>query len=325
MPCEIQEIKPKLFTSIALSPSGVPIYLAFERVTPDNYSFWYQYNQNTAKHVRQVLRGFAPHYRRAILRDHNLQHQVRNFECELACEFRHYRDLPIPDYTRLNQILSREGVPAGITGLNAVFTQLENSGDEKQVYIVYASKTPIKGYANEHFGPAFQPGYSEAFLHYKRYKNLLMQFSVTTADSSISVTHMGIYRNPMLHLEPRGRYGSISTILHGFAAECALSRLNKKIQVNKPTQAMHDILSRCIGVEQILKPPMKYEEQTLAVLNHVEVHGILLGVSLDDLAKPFLLAHEKLLKPILFLQTAFRKKQRKHPNEQMQPKLGKHY
>lgn len=287
----IQKVKEGLYTSIIVSPSGNLVHLAFEKINADSYRFWREYNNGFAKRSLEILKNIASRHKSAD----NLKSQ---FAEVFKMNFEQYEAF-LENDSKLMEAVDSSGVPSGMIGLREAlkpFEYAEAEQAEKTLYMVYASKVPVRDYSFNMY--SFKKEFltlNSVLQDFQRYQNIIMQFSLTTGKTSESTSHMGIYKNPMSFLDPSDKFAGISVLLHGFAAECSKEILHKKIQVNKPTQIMVDLIVKAVGKEFVSVD----EDGTkgLAKLNHVtNVHGLLIGVELQHLAGPFQKSYDKLKK-----------------------------
>lgn len=277
----VTKVKDGLYAAKAKSATGEAFYLGMEEVSNSNiYMFWRAYYQATNTTGKDILGSFA---KNGIPRNKKLADNIFSSIYREVNDSRDQFDIS----NKLNDCnpfrLQEQQISPGLIG----FKEFINAAraEEKVAYMVYAQREPVTGFAYETFKCTKIRDTHVQHLH--QYKNLLMSFGVLTAKDSISVTHMGIFRNPTTFTK---KFPKISVTLHGFAAYCMKNVWDptKIFQVNRPARAMADLLrAEFSGIE--LAQANTPEHVELSRLDHCPVveENPILSIELELLQTAF--------------------------------------
>lgn len=246
-----------LFTGRSRADDEPPVHFGLARLTESNLAFWRNYRSSSGV-VTDLLTLLAVRLRRP---DERL-----DFD-ELAATYGwNRRELEgVADTIRRRGYANRKifrNVKGGVIGfewlLDGDFTQTEDR------FVAYASKEPIPA------APAATPPDRTAEPavqmreHEARYSNILLTVGVATERGLPTVTHFGIFRNPLAFLDPDTTHRGLAMQLHGFAATVSLHALSDKhFMVTSPMPEMTRILRRTLAPEDV------YEGDSDAVLRYL--------------------------------------------------------
>ncbi len=289
--------------AITLS-TGETVYISVEKIEDAALRYWRWYLDSAESFSKEVLTPFVEHSRFALAGQHPfwVEQQNKYFEeifTKPRCEaMKQYIASNINRFTDSNFKQLKSGLNDGFFGFHYALQPQLNQ--QKERFVVYITRTPLKSpistdlssmplqfnqpygftcYAMQHnaqqMGSDFQA----------RYHNLLMSMAVVTNPSSVSVTHMGIFKNPQLFISPENKcYPNLAILLQSFSAHIFLSQFGKTLQINQPTQCMRKILRLALPDGSI-----REEESCSLAENHCPVQeGGVTTIGLPELASLFL-------------------------------------
>jgi hypothetical protein len=285
----VTKVKDGLYAAAVKTAQGQVFYLGMEEIsTPSIYRFWSSYNQATKTTGKEILGSFAcngfPRYKKdadAIFSSISQQIVSSPNQFDVHRQLNNYN---------LFRTQERQIEP-GLIGFKEFLRAAAQ--EEKVAYMVYAQRKPVTGFAYEMFTPT--NNWNTHVQHLHQYKNLLLSFGVLTGKNSISVTHMGIFKNPtsFTNIFPK-----ISVTLHGFAAYCMKNVWDpsKTLQVNRPAEAMVNLL-RLEFPDAVLAKVNTIEHEELNRLDHCPVveENPILSIDLDLLQTAFI---KNAIKPV---------------------------
>ena len=213
---------------------GQKLYYNFEKVTKDNYYFWYRlFAENMARYCKAfcqtVTENNYPTYPNKFSEGFNYNQEQYQKVVEFIQRKKYYEKKPF------------SGVRAGIAGMSQV---LSSFCLNRKVFMVYASHVPIeKPHINDE-----EINISNGKDYHTFFGHIIMSFVFITNDTAPTVTHYGIFRNPVSFLDPEEKYRGLSMKLHGFGAIVALTHFrNKKYMITSPLPSMIQIFVKYLG------------------------------------------------------------------------------
>lgn len=230
-----------LFTGYSRSDDQPPVHFGLARLTESNLAFWRQYRSSSGR-VADLLTRLAVRLRRPDERL-NFDELAESYgwsRGELEC---------VADTIRRRGYAERKifrNVKGGVTGFEWLLD--EDFAETEDRFVAYASREPIRA------EPAPQPTDRTADPahqlreHEARYSEILLTVGVATAWSLPTITHFGIFRNPLAFLDPDPAHRGLAMQLHGFAATVSLHAFSDKhYMVTEPmpvmTRILHDVLA----------------------------------------------------------------------------------
>jgi hypothetical protein len=225
----ISKISSGLYTSEYILKNDSKIYFGFEQLTNDNHTFWQHYEQQCT-----YLARFCS----------SMYQNMNKYSDFLLCDSEAYDKIKASiDKKGWTNSVKRpfNGIIGGTAGMNQVL--FVPSDLEKKVFVVYASPDPIISSNSNDKIPANSCKTLDEFKI--MFKHIIMSFIFITMDEAPSVSHYGIFRNPMYFLDFENKYSNIAMILHGFSATVALSQFEDKVyMINYPIPSMLNIILR---------------------------------------------------------------------------------
>jgi len=234
-----------LFTGSSTSDDQPPVHFGLARLTDANLAFWRHYRSSSGL-VTDLLTYLAVKLRRPDERlDFDELAETYGWsrgECECVADVIRRRDYAERKIFR--------NVKGGVVGfeylLDGNFTQTEDR------FVAYASREPLPAEPattapDRTTEPAVQRREHEA-----QYPELLLTVGVATERGLPTVTHFGIFRNPLAFLDPQAAHRGLAMQLHGFAATVSLHAFSgKHYMVTNPMPEMTRILGRTLAPEDI--------------------------------------------------------------------------
>lgn len=208
------------------------LYFSFQKVTETSREYWECYAKTAISHAEDYLAlcrstthetylPFPNEFANKLGLDEQSYHKVMKLvQQKKFYEKRHngyFKELqnpltPIPETARLTLSI------------------LSNSERKCEKYMVYISQTPTPFQGDD------------------ATRDIIMSFVFITSIESPIVTHIGIFKNPLLGLDIEEKHRGLSMELHGFAATVAMTRFcGKKYMVTHPLGSMRQIMSRKLG------------------------------------------------------------------------------
>lgn len=234
-----------LFTGRSTPGGGVSVHFGLSRVTPRSLPFWRHYRVSAGRVadvlVRLAKKLEAPDERLdldALAREHGWSRD------ELA---------RVADIMRRRRYGTRKvfrSVKGGVTGiewiLDGFFTRTEDR------FVAYAARQPISDRGSP-LPPAEDASPADLLaMHQELYPALLLTVGVATERDLPTVTHFGIFRNPLAFFDVEPMHRGLAMQLHGFAATvCRLALRHKVYMVTRPMPRMTKILRRTLAPEEI--------------------------------------------------------------------------
>lgn len=234
-----------LLTGRTRSPAGAPIHLGFARLTAESLPYWRDYRTSSAR----VAESLARLARRVERQDGRVDLD------ELAREHGwSRRELARVAFLMQRRAYDSKGVfqsvKGGATGLEWVLDELYASTEDR--FVAYASREPI----------AYEPPPPDIAIpetpaaqierHEAIFSPLLLSVGVATDRGVPTVTHFGMFRNPIAFLEENEDYGDLAMPLHGFAATVALLAFSHKhYMITTPMPRMVELLHRSVAPKEI--------------------------------------------------------------------------
>lgn len=237
---------PTLYTGETTLPNGETVYFGFESADLENSQYWYGYQRDAQafaclsnEFCREVKNLTYPNdFSESFGQDADLHERVRSFIQEKEY---HYTSLAPFD-----------AVKQGAIGMEQVLVSGENP------FIVYASKNPINSPRTDkvcnpiehYFVDRDYKTFGEQYR--EQHNDIIMSMAFLTGPNVPTVTHYGIFRNPLSFFDPDQKYRGISMLLHGFAAQVALTQfVGKKYMVTNPMESMSSIMAHRLGADKI--------------------------------------------------------------------------
>lgn len=229
-----------LFTGHVTTATGVPVHFGLARITAESLPFWRHYRLSAGR-VADALVRLAT--RLAVPEDRlDLDALAREYgwsQAELARVAKHLR--------RRERKAKRafRGVKGGVTGIEWVLDQEFTPTEDR--FVAYAARTPLAGWPSPPDEDVDDEPAAWIRDHRARYADLLLTVGVATERDLPTVTHFGIFRNPLAFLDARPEHRGLAMQLHGFAATVCLRALSHKVfMVTNPMPRMTEILRRSL-------------------------------------------------------------------------------
>jgi len=232
-----------LFTGYSRSGDQPPVYFGLARLTEANQAFWRHYRSSSGL-VADLLTLLAVKLRRP---DERLDFdQLAETHGWSRSEFE-----SVADTIRRRGYAERKifrNVKGGVIGfeylLDGDFTPTEDR------FVALASREPIRAEPATTLPDRTVEPAVQLREHQARYSEPLLTVGVATERGLPTVTHFGIFRNPLAFLDPEPAYRGLAMQLHGFAATVALQALSDKYyMVTNPMPEMTRILRRELAPE----------------------------------------------------------------------------
>jgi len=234
-----------LFTGYSSPDDQLPVYFGLARLTKSNQAFWRHYRSSSGR-VADILARLAAALRRP---DERL-----DFD-ELAASYGWSRKAfaGVADAIRRRDYAARKifrSVKGGVIGfewlLDGDFARTEDR------FVAYASKEPIRTDPDiTRHDRTVEPS-AQLREHEARYSELLLTVGVATERGLPTVTHFGMFRNPLAFLDLEPAHRGLAMQLHGFAATVSLHALSDKhYMVTNPMPEMTRILRRALAPEDV--------------------------------------------------------------------------
>lgn len=268
----ITEVKPGLFTAEVTSPQGEIFYLGYEKIVrQEQLDFWSNF-KNTLQKKGGGYILFAWLFE-DIKRNRPLPDYPQSYSAAFESE-RAYKQAVEKVKNSRNQGAGYASIHMDIAKDALNFFDPELSTDDKDNFVIYASKIPILDYRcntpirhtpidknthealiqrNNELGRNYKvDNLSEVLDFIANYGDLLMCVGAHTANGSCSITHMGIFRNSYSLLEPGDKYKNISLIVQGFGAIIAHQLFHKILLVFAPVLNMQNVLFKAIDQNKFI-------------------------------------------------------------------------
>lgn len=234
-----------LFTGRSTTAAGAPIHFGLARLTSGSLPFWRRYRLSAGR-VADILARLAKKLEApddrldldALAREHGWSRE----------EF-----LRIADLVRRREYASKKvfrSVKGGVTGIEWVLDDAFARTEDR--FVAYASREPISGSPPL---PPYEDGAEPAEhlrQHETLYSALLLTVGVATERGMPTVTHFGIFRNPLAFLDSEQEHRGLAMQLHGFAATVCRQVLSHKVyMITNPMPRMTEILRRSMAPDDL--------------------------------------------------------------------------
>ena len=238
-----------LFTGRSASPDGPTVHFGLARLTDASLAFWRDYRLSSGR-VTDLLALLAVKLQKPSERlDFDALTQTYGWsrgELEQVAA-------TIRQHNLVDKRVFRN-IKGGVVGLEWLLD--EEFAETEDRFVAYASRAPL---GTEITAPLPDRSADPAIQlreHAARFSDLLLTVGVATARGLPTVTHFGIFRNPLAFLDPDSAYRGLAMQLHGFAATVSLNALaDKQFLITEPMPVMTRIL------RQELAPDEVYEGQ----------------------------------------------------------------
>lgn len=233
-----------LFTGHS-TDAGATVHFGLARVTPGGLPSWRHYRLSAGR-VADVLARLSKTLEapddRLDLDDLAREHGWSR--AELA---------RVADVIRRRRYATKRvfrKVKGGVTGVEWVldedFTQTEDR------FVAYAARRPLAAVPPPPPDPDASGPAAQIRDHETRYRDLLLTVGVATERGLPTVTHFGIFRNPLTFLDAEPEHRGLAMRLHGFAAAACRRVLSDKLyMVTNPMPRMAEILRRSLRPDEL--------------------------------------------------------------------------
>lgn len=230
----IKQVIPDLYTGEKTTENGRIFYFGFEKLDEINIVFW-RFYANQAYHLiyscgslcKSATESSYPQY----------PNKYSDIMCYGEAEYHSImRYIQAKKYDRSNPFNEIKG------GINGMSQMLLPSGSKNR-YIVYLSTVPVM---ERHLctEEKVEKGLSNQSEYNVLFGSIVMSFVFITENDNPTVSHYGIFKNPIHWLGPHEKYKRTSMALHGFAADIAITYFtDKKFMVTHPLPSMTAIFS----------------------------------------------------------------------------------
>lgn len=234
-----------LFTGRSASPDGPTVHFGLARITGSNLAFWRDYRLSSGR-VTDLLALLAVKLQKPSERlDFDALTETYGWgrgELKRIAATIQQRNLVDKKVFR--------SLKGGVVGLEWLLD--EEFAETEDRFVAYASRAPIK---TEVLTPLPTRSASPAIQlreHATRFSDLLQTVGVATASGLPTVTHFGIFRNPLAFLDPDSAYRGLAMRLHGFAATVTLNALaGKQFLITEPMPVMTRILRQDLLPDEV--------------------------------------------------------------------------
>jgi hypothetical protein len=234
-----------LFTGVSTTSAGEPVHFGLTRLTSGNLPFWRHYRASTAS-VADILTRLAKKLEvpedRVDLEALASEHGWSRGELDRIAEVVRRRAYAAKKVFR--------SVKGGATGIEWVLDDFFAPTEDR--FVAYAAKEPI---ADGAAPPPYERDSAPAARlrqHRALYSALLLTVGVATERGIPTVTHFGIFRDPLAFLDPGTEHRGLAMQLHGFAATVSLHAFaGKAFMITNPMPRMTEILQRRVAPEDL--------------------------------------------------------------------------
>lgn len=267
--------------------TGLTVYVSMEEVTAESLTYWRWYLDTAELFSNKIIIPFLRAHLSSSVGSAVWKSMQETFYREI---FTTERYEAMKAYLLRNQGKFSKKAEVLFLGLKDAMIGFHHAlprttEDSKQRYVVYVTTSPLATPLSDGNKAMLPPEFNQAygFTNYairvqpgelvsdfiNLYSNLAISMAAITASDSRSITHMGIFKNPMLFISPQGnKYSSLTAVLHGFAADTAATMFGKKLQINQPTPLMLKRLESKLPEEAIT-----LEEEGISGENHCPVRA----------------------------------------------------
>lgn len=233
-----------LITGHVTAATGVPVHFGLARITAESLPFWRHYRLSAGRAadalVRLATRLAEPKDRLDL---DALAGEQGWSRAELARVAQHLR--------RRERKAKRvfRSVKGGVTGIEWILDPEFTPTEDR--FVAYAARTPFAGWPSPSDEEALDEQAAPLRAHRKRFADLLLTVGVATERRLPTVTHFGIFRNPLAFLDATPEHRGLAMRLHGFAATVCFRALSDKVyMVTKPMPRMAEILRRSLRPDE---------------------------------------------------------------------------
>ena len=224
----------QLYSVRKTDDKGQVLYYNFEEVKLNNYDYWKEYKL-FAKYFAELCKNFCRE-----IHESSCPPYPNRYSDEFRCDREKYDK--IVEFVKRKRYFEKDifkQVWGGIMGMS--YALEDYSEPDRIVFMVYASNVPIK-----------EPHTQKTFGNQDGcFKRIIISYVFTTSDN-VSVTHYGIFRNPLSFLDLEENYRELSIKLHGFGASMALKLFRaKRYMVTCPMPSMIQIFIKYLKPGEI--------------------------------------------------------------------------
>lgn len=233
-----------LFTGRATTP-GAEIHFGMVRLTDQSLPFWRRYRLSAGK-VADLLAGLAK----------KLERSGDRVDLEsVAEEYGWSRDRihHIAEVVRRRSYGARSifrSVKGGVIGIEWLLD--EEFAPTEDRFVAYAASRPLPDELPSPSEPEPETAADLVGSHERIYSPLLVTVGVATERGLPTVTHFGIFRNPLAFLDADPGHRGLAMQLHGFAATVALHAWSNKVfMTTNPMHRMQEILLKRMCADDV--------------------------------------------------------------------------
>lgn len=225
--------------------AGAEIHFGMTRLTDESLPFWRHYRTSAGK-VADLFAGLAKKLERS------------GDPLDLASVAEEYgwsRDRLdyIAEVVRRRSYGARSifrSVKGGVTGIEWLLD--EEFAPTEDRFVAYASTHPLPGDLPSPSDPEPENAADWVGYHERIYSPLLVTVGVATERDLPTVTHFGIFRNPLAFLDADPAHRGLAMQLHGFAATVVLHAWSNKVfMTTNPMPRMQEILLKRLPAKDI--------------------------------------------------------------------------
>lgn len=233
-----------LFTGRATT-SGPEIHFGLVRLTGESLPFWRRYRLSAGK-VADLLAGLAKKLERS---DDRLDLG------SVAEDYGWSRDRiqRVAEVVRRRSYGARSifrSVKGGVTGIEWLLD--EEFAPTEDRFVAYAASRPLPAELPSPSDPEPETAAGLVAYHERIYAPLLVTVGVATERELPTVTHFGIFRNPLAFFDAHPAHRDLAMQLHGFAATVALQAWSNKVfMTTSPMPRMQEILLKRLTADDL--------------------------------------------------------------------------